>query len=270
MIPFKPLRVDRSNIPIVSDKEIDEYAHAVLEDYKPELLCTPSAIRVEHFIERYLRVTFEAKDIYYEENESPIWGATAFQDSWIKVFDRERNRVLPIEIKKDTIILDNYVMKEGKEGLALFSGLHEGGHFLIHPGVFSQNCEGQTSLFQAETQQIVCCRRENVESLEPTRRRRTREEWLEHHADYFAAAIAMPNVTFKPFLKQLMRKSGIQEDRIVLGNCYNRDIFACNELPSSIANTYGVSKKAAFIKLRKCGFIVSVQDWSNIVAQMSM
>jgi len=42
----------------------------------------------------------------------------------------------PIRVNEKTIIIDNSVMEEGKEGLALFTGLHEGGHLWMHPKEF--------------------------------------------------------------------------------------------------------------------------------------
>jgi len=53
MIEMKIMRVDRNNdnTPILSNKEIDEFAYAVLEDYDPDLLCEPGMIDYEHFIE---------------------------------------------------------------------------------------------------------------------------------------------------------------------------------------------------------------------------
>ncbi len=55
MVKFVPKRVDRrnNNTPIVSNNEIDAYAYAVLEDYKPELLKKPSVINYQHFLESY-------------------------------------------------------------------------------------------------------------------------------------------------------------------------------------------------------------------------
>jgi len=59
MIELSIRRVDRynNNTPILSDREIDEFAHAVLMDYKPELLRKPGAVRFEHFLESYLGAT---------------------------------------------------------------------------------------------------------------------------------------------------------------------------------------------------------------------
>jgi len=83
-------------------------------------------------------------------------GATAFNDQeYIKVFDRENCRVGVRKLTNRTIVIDNYVMQEGKEGLGLFTGLHEGGHLWLHPGVFTApDNSGQLSLFKDEKPKI--------------------------------------------------------------------------------------------------------------------
>ena len=134
MITLKVRRVDHknNNTPILFDREIDDFAHEVLADYKPGLLRKPSAIRFEHFLESYLGATLLYEDIYHDDPERPIFGATAFRDSTLKVFDRENKCVKKIGVSANTVIIDNFVMQRGKEGLATFTGLHEGGHILIH------------------------------------------------------------------------------------------------------------------------------------------
>jgi hypothetical protein len=137
MIEFKWSKVDKknNNTPIIKDVEIDELAEMLLKDYKPQLLKEPTPINHLHFLESYLGANIEFMDIYYEKK--PIWGATAFNDEeYLKVFDRENCRTGYRELRSRTIVIDNYVMKEGKEGLGLFTGLHEGGHLWLHPGVY--------------------------------------------------------------------------------------------------------------------------------------
>ena len=113
MIEFKARRTDRSGTPILSDVEIDAFAHAVLEDYRPELLEEPGAIRFEHFLESYLKVAVEFHDIYHEDPERPILAATAFQDERLRIFDRENARVSSIAVAAWTVVIDNSVMQSG-------------------------------------------------------------------------------------------------------------------------------------------------------------
>ncbi|MCL2775616.1 MAG: ImmA/IrrE family metallo-endopeptidase [Oscillospiraceae bacterium] len=254
MIRIKITRIDEQNdnTPILYNREIDEYAHVVLKDYKPQLLREPGAINFEHFLESYLGVTLIFRDIYYEDPERPIFAVTAFRDGTLKVFDRKNNRIANIIVRANTVILDNIVMEPGREGLALFTGLHEGGHILIHSGVYDTFRVGQ-----------VCCRRENVENNGGKWQQRTAVEWREHQADYFAAALAMPNATFMPFVNHFLRENGIWKNCIVLGYDEDMDIFAQELLPERISEVYGVSKRAASIKLKKSGFVADMQPYQK-------
>lgn len=198
MIEFRWSKVDKKdNTPILKDIEIDGLAEDLLKDYKPQLLEEPAPINYLHFLESYLGANVEFMDIHYEDK--PIWGATAFNEGeCLKVFDRENSHTIPRKLKKRTIVIDNYVMREGKEGLALFTGLHEGGHLWLHPGVFVKpDQRGQLSLFQDEKPKInpvVCCRHNHIESFGRKKKLVTSEDFREHQADYFASAIAMPSL----------------------------------------------------------------------------
>jgi len=248
MITMKITRVDRNNdnTPILSNKEIDEFAHAVLEDYDPNLLREPGMINYEHFIESYIGMDIFFKDIYYKENTPPIYGITVFRDGTVKLFDREENRVANPIIRANTIIMDNYVKKN--EGMAMFTGLHESGHIFLHQGVFSVFRAGQ-----------ICCRREkNEDNKQNSQSQWTAEEWREHHANHFAGAIAMPDITFIPFVANTLRDEyDIYKRSIVLGEDDDLDIVAKHLLPERINEVYGVTKKAALVKLKKSGFVIS-------------
>ena len=264
MIRLKSHRVDykNNNTPILSHHEIDEFAHAVLEDYKPELLREPGKINYQHFLESYLGMQIAIHDLYYDDPEQPILAMTVFDDWWIKVFDRENNCVKEVFIPARTVIIDASLMVSEKEAVALFSGMHEGGHITMQWHVFTGktldgyaydpdgDCEFSEEIFP-----YVCCRRDNIESTPTKKKVRTAEEWREYHADYFAAAITMPNATFKPFVNRFLRENGYYRSSITLGRDEELDILADDLLPDAISDTYGVSKRAARIKLRTSGFV---------------
>lgn len=265
MIEFEWSKVDKknNNTPILKDAEIDDLAEILLKDYKPQLLKEPAPINHLHFLESYLGANIEFMDIYYEEK--PIWGATSFNDDErLKVFDRENRRTGYRKLKRRTIVIDNYVMKDGKEGLGLFTGLHEGGHLWLHPDVFTEpDNSGQLSFFKDEKpriRQVLCCRYNNIENFGRKKTIKTAEDWREHHADYFASAIAMPKSTFIPLAKEILKSAGITQGRIVTGTDWQHDWFAEVEFPRLISEAYGVSKQAASIKLRKFGFIIAKED----------
>jgi hypothetical protein len=254
LITLKIDRIDyrNNNTPILYDREIDEFAHAVLEDYKPSLLKEPGMIPFEHFLESYLDVTLLYKDIFNEDPKKPIFGATAFRDGTLKIFNREKECISSMIVWAKTIIIDNYVTKPGRAGLARFTGLHEAGHYLIHQGVYATMTKGQIN----RVSPIVYCRRDTVENFGGSRSgERTAKDWREHQADYFAAALAMPNATFIPFVNDFLREHGLYKKTIILEQDEDLDIFAKDLLPEYISEVYGVSKRAALIRLKKGGFI---------------
>ena len=133
MIQLK-CRYDSKNnyTPILSKSEIDSFANDILADYKPSLLQEPSKIKFEHFLESYLGATVVYQDIYSDDPNRPILGAVAFNKGMLSVFDYDNGCISKIAIDSNTVIIDNEVMGRGKEGLALFTGLHEAGHLLLH------------------------------------------------------------------------------------------------------------------------------------------
>jgi len=256
MITYKPQRLNREDnrTPVMYDREIDELAHAMLSDYMPELLREPGTLDAELFLEQYLEANIEFHDIFNKDPERPILAMTAFTKGAIKVFNREKERVTKKIVPARTVIIDNSVMEPGKEGLALFSALHEGGHLALHWNVFANDDDYEEN---RSLDAIICCRRDTIESYGKSNKERTAEDWREHQADYFAAAIAMPNVTFRPFVTNLLRENNVYKGFITLGRDADLDILAMDLLPEYISETFGVSKKAARIKLRKCQFVLN-------------
>jgi len=244
MIRIKITKVDKTNdnTPILSNRQIDEYAHAVMKDYKPNLLHEPGTFSFEHFIESYLGLKLLFKDIYTDDTENPIMGRTVFHDSIVQIFDRETMNIVDEKVRANTVIIDNAVMNDDFKGRAKFTGIHEGAHYLLHHGVYSVKRTGQ-----------ICCRRENVENFRGLPQ--NAEQWREHQANRFVSSFILPDSTFIPFVHQLMRKYNIFKRSIILGRNDDLDTVAKHLMPEEIADIYGVSKSAAYIKLFKSGFI---------------
>jgi hypothetical protein len=64
-----------------------------MADYKPKLLKEPGKVNWQHFLESYCGVNLCFYDIFNEDPERPILGATAFNDEDLRVFDREHMRI---------------------------------------------------------------------------------------------------------------------------------------------------------------------------------
>ena len=161
-------------------------------------------------------------------------------------------------------------MKPGKEPLALFTGVHEGGHILIHGSIYDTVCEGQLELPGIESQPVIYCRRSNIENFADNKPNRTISDWREHHADYFAAAIAMPNATFRPVVHSILREHGIRTGYIAPDIDDDSDYLSEELLPETIMEIYGVSKRAAKIKLRKAGFVGERRAYGRSYPQMRL
>ena len=119
MVSLNCRRFDRrnNNTPILSDREIDEFAHLVLADYKPQLLKEPGKIRFEHFLESYLGATLMYHDIYNDDPKIPIFGATAFNEEELKIFNREKMRITTVPVPARTVIIDKASWSRAKRGL---------------------------------------------------------------------------------------------------------------------------------------------------------
>ncbi|WDC83378.1 ImmA/IrrE family metallo-endopeptidase [Caloramator sp. mosi_1] len=90
---------------------------------------------------------------------------------------------------------------------------------------------------------VICCRTSSIENFEGKKQLITPEDFREHQADYFAAAIAMPKSTFIPLANKILKDKGINNGKVVTGIDSKLDKFAEYEFPNKIAEAYGVSKK---------------------------
>ncbi len=195
----------------------------------------------------------EYHDIYNKDRDITFLAMTVFEKGVVQVFDKENKCIRDIVVPKRTVVIDKSLLRPGNERLELFSGLHESGHVLMHWDVFTYYNEENSN---DSVPSFVCCRRDVLEKIRTQKRLQTAEDWREHQANYFAAAIAMPNATFKPFVNRLLRDNGYYKGRIITGVDSDLDILAEDILPDAITEVYGVSRRAARIQLEKCGFVV--------------
>jgi len=251
-LQIKCVNYKENNTPILSKDEIEKFAYDVLADYKPHLLKEPGAVGFEHFIESYLDIPLIFRDIYYDNPKSPIFGTTIFGKCVVNVFDfeEEDRRVKSEFFWEDSIIIDNYVMQPGRQGMANSTGVHEGSHYLMHYGI----------TFPEKTRKILC-RRENIEGA--GNEQNIKNNWIEYQAYYFTSSFTMPNQTFIPLVHEFMREHGLYKKPIFLGDDDDLDIFAKDLLPQYISDVYCVSKRAAFNKLKSHGFIATENYFKN-------
>ena len=171
---------------------------------------------------------------------------TCFAETRVKVFDREHMCTRYITVPPNTIIIDNSVMAPGKEALANFTVLHEGGHFCMHREVFEdgmrRNCPPE-----------FCSRKKSGQSR---KRLESQKDFREHQADVFAAAVALPADTLVPCATRMIRCMGFPDGVFVTGHKYDRNKKpALDRLIGNLADTCGVSRSAVKIRLQRLGLL---------------
>jgi Zn-dependent peptidase ImmA (M78 family) len=85
---------------------------------------------------------------------------------------------------------------------------------------------------------------------------RTSKDWIEHHANVFAASLLMPRLTFKKAVIFIQEEIGITRNlgKIILDRqeSSERDF---NKIVSRIQNIFGTSKQSIIIRLESIGIL---------------
>ena len=267
MIRFYCNRRHGDGTPIIRDVDIMSYAERQLKDYRPELLEEPGKIDPVHFIEKYLGANIDFQYVYYEEGASPIAGATVFNDEDVRVFDRENQCVKDIHVDAGTIIIDNGTVELGNEGFTRFTELHEAGHFCMHQAVYRE-IPGQMTLFEKSgsgtaARNVVLCKRETMEG---TRKKLvTQEDFREHQANVYAAALEMPRRPFENLTKSLIRQYDIGREAnqmLVIPRELNYDFeVGLSRIKNDLSSAFGASLTAVEVQLRSRKFLMTETEY---------
>lgn len=279
MIEFKFNWMDREGTPIVKDAAIKAYARQVLADYRPELLEKPGKIDGIHFLESYLKANVEVLNIYHESDEDPIAGAAVFNRGRVRVFDKEHLRSAEITVDAGTVLLDNSTMEEGKEGFALFTQLHEGGHLCLHPTAFDERLQPNayySQKMQMAARNAIICKRSNISGGYGYRKGRleTSEDFREHQANIFAAELAMPEKPFRELATQLISDCGLDyvKDGIVVMDTIHQytPSYPRRCMLREISETFGVSRTAAEVQMWSRGFFMTDTEYERTQKKISI
>lgn len=104
---------------------------------------------------------------------------------------------------------------------------------------------------------VVCCRKSELDGSRRTTLT-TPEDWREHQANTFAAAIAMPRRTFDRIAEETIHKMGCEEGVYILPTLRETDYDPCyDSLAAYLGRVFKVSKSAAKVQLRKHKLVVT-------------
>ena len=254
MIEFKWSKVHRPDqTPIIRDVEIEDLVEELLRDYKSRLLEQPMPVNPEHFAETYMGIDIEYQRIASPDNN--VVGVMVFNDECLPVY-REDGEIHLIRVPANTMVIhEDTACVDKLHRFMRFTILHECGHAWMHAKVYRRKA---LSLFAASgiNKQLVRCFRSYL-----TCSRRslvTEEDFREHQANVFAAAIAMPRATFVPYAKRLLKRYGFdgQYSSQYVGDSRSfQDTY--NMFLSNLAKAYDVSCQSVDIKLHKLGLVNS-------------
>lgn len=261
MLEFNCFNRKPDGTPIVCDAEIMAYAENQIWDYDPELLKVPQKLDALRFVEEYLNAPVEVHDIKNTMPGVEVNGITVLKDTGVTV--REDEEFVKKDFAAGTIIIDQTIMGRG-DGYELFTICHEAGHFCIHLPAFY----GSDVLAARSTMDKIMCRSNMIGREKTGNRRWSDRDFMEHHANIYAASVLMPRPSFVPFVQELNRKAGFPDGvfvRPVIDPYFRfRDWFEhLDEIGLKISETYGVSDAAAYVHMKRCG-LITMEDPKDV------
>ena len=247
--------------PVITDLEVMAYAEAQIRDYNPELLKVPGKLNFMHFVESYLEAPVDVQDIRFVVPGAEISGVTVFKDAMITVM--ENGARVEKEFAAGTIIIDQGVITRD-DSYTAFTTCHEAGHYCMHyPFFCGQDVIAARSGRRGNFMDKVMCRSTVIGADKHENRKWTDQDFMEHQANVYGAALLMPRQSFVPFVQELNRKAGHPDGIFIrphLDPYYRlRHWFIdLKRIGETIAETYGVSDAAAFVHMKRCGLISPV------------
>jgi len=222
-VPAK-IRYDKNGIPIFTICQIEAIADELLGKYCPHVLEKPGITNVGEIIERLHESTgllFTITDLGYK-GTAKVLGKVSF--------------------RKRLLLLDFSL--EGKRKAAFrFTAAHEIGHWILHRYNY-QNWNLQTPSDagnEMEDDERSLCRLEQ----------KTQRDWLEFHANVFAASLVTPRKMFVVALIEAQLAIGIRRNlgRIFLSKTeYSERDF--ESIVNRLSQVFDVSKEAVRVRLK--------------------
>ena len=237
-----------SQVPHITYDAMESYAEDVIRDAKPEALVSPRPIDSAWFLEFYLGMEIVYKRLSYNRQ---ILGMTAFNAGYVQIHNDITGEPDALYVNAGTVIVEPTLTQKRNAPRLKFSLMHEGVHWMIHKRAFSaDNPCGSVGKF--ENQYLAA--KEGRIDYSRNQSERTDIERIERQADFLASAILMPKTTLRMAYRDFFSYYSEKPRKIVRGqNSFDDSLSVL--LPEYIADIYGVSKRAALIRLEKLGAI---------------
>lgn len=220
---------------IYSAERLEKKAVEILMAYEQgKLILAPQAMDVDHFAEFHLKVKI---DFAHLSQDRQTLGCTCFNNGVLIVWNDDRTKELPLNVKKGWILVDTEILDSEVEGRTRFTIIHECAHWIIHQRFYYQKQGEKIPKIQCTVYQI-----EDGTKRLPM----TDEEVREWQANRLGAALIMPAKTVKMLLADRL---GVCVD--ALTPVYLPDSLICD-----MAAVYNVSKAAMRIRLENLNLLL--------------
>ena len=235
MVDFDLQRYRKGSRLMLSKRDIETIADAVLQDFKPQALKDPIALSADEFLEQYLGCHLRYENL---SNNGSILGMVVYNGGKLIVYDKDNDNIEEIFLRGKTVLIDNLLLAEEQRGRYEFTGFHEGGHCILH--------QPETVSGFFDHRKTIVCR--TSETFARFKNLTTDEDWAEWQADYFSACMKLPRRIVRMVAIDAMREIGVEKDCVT---SYERDVYreCCEYLPRLIASIFTTSRTAAKYRL---------------------
>lgn len=218
-------------IPTVTFSELNEMALKFLHEKMPQFLTIPMAFDVDMMIEELGLPVIEC-----EMSLENIMGLITFIDSDVHT----KNGIL--FVKRRTILLNKVLRNDLLE--SRFTKAHEAAHWLIFERYRSRITEYYACSKELAERYDILYANKCVKYLDSHP-----DALLELHTDVLTCKITMPETTFIPTAKRIMKEHGFDDIYI----SYNKTETEFDKVVAELAAIYLVPTFAVRLHLQTCG-----------------
>lgn len=253
MINLK-FRKKKNGIPVLSAYEIENLSDQITNSYKPNRNLMGEALDLDHFIECYIGLDMDYKDLSHNKS---ILGMMVFDNCKVPVYDVEKDKAKYINVDEGTIIIDNSLLAKEQIRRGRFTLAHEAAHWFLHRHIYITD-KKQISLFDTleigeKRIPVIKCRTSDIVCGEK-RKLNSDDQFIEWQADYMASALLMPKNAFAKVARDRFKSSNIIKGFYKMGTDYETDLWA-DVMARELADMFEVSVTASKIRLKNLGFI---------------
>lgn len=210
---------NKDGVPIIKDKDIEKIVNKQLLDFDRNYFKQPHALDIESFIEFYLNRRIDYYTLSIEEDKRRKLGSTALSNGKIPIY--RNNQIDYISIKKGEILIENNI--KNKEHLLRFTLAHEAGHSVLHT-----NCSFNITYAEDYSNSIEYGKPKKLKTV---------SDWIDHHANVYAACLLMPEKFMKKLVRQLFHKKAKMKQAMI------------NDMVYEISQILNVSSDAIKIRI---------------------